>query len=181
MWISSQISRIWELYAEAEIFQTAWSTCIDGQISILSDIVVSRCSTSMDENENLLDKSKLQTNNLSNVCVNCEGKRMEISVKFHILIHHKNNQSDVTFYVSENIGDILLSYATSHELGMRNIINNIECSSTEEIVDEFQDRFVILEIWMMVQHIYMRLIIFQRNKVHMLEFHLQWENRWINN
>ena len=73
-----------------------------------------------------------------------ESKHMKIRGKFHVPLHHKINKSDVTFYVSENPGDILLSYATSRELGMINIINNIDCNTTEQIVEECQDRFVSL-------------------------------------
>ena len=98
----------------------------------------------MDIYENLSEKSELKTNNLPHVYAYGESKHMKIRGKFHVPIHHKNNKSDVTFYVSENPGDILLSYATSRELGMINIINNIDCITTEQIVEEFQDRFVSL-------------------------------------
>ena len=98
----------------------------------------------MDVYENLSEKPELKTNNLPHVYAYGESKHMKIRGKFHVPIHHKNNKSDVTFYVSENPGDILLSYATSRELGMINIINNIDCNTTEQIVEEFQDRFVSL-------------------------------------
>ena len=98
----------------------------------------------MDVYENLSEKPQLKTNNLPHVYAYGESKHMKIRGKFHVPIHHKNNKSDLTFYVSENPGDILLSYATSRELGMINIINNIDCNTTEQIVEECQDRFVSL-------------------------------------
>ena len=62
---------------------------------------------SMDVYENISEKPELKTNNLPHVYAYGESKHMKIRGKFHVPIHHKNNKSDVTFYVSENPGDIL--------------------------------------------------------------------------
>ena len=90
---------------------------------------------------NLPDQPNLNNKNLPRVYAYGANKHMKILGKFKIPLNHNEHSLDTTFYVSENPGEVLLSYETSRDLGLINVIRQITCESTEKIVSEFEDRF----------------------------------------
>ena len=66
---------------------------------------------------------------------------MKILEKFKIPLNHNEHSVDAKLYVSENPGEVLLSYETSCDLGLINVIRQLTCESREKFVSEFEDRF----------------------------------------
>lgn len=91
--------------------------------------------------EHLTDKPNLNSKELPHVYAYGQSENMRIRGKFTMPVSYKGTVTDTEFYVSENSGEILLSYVTSRDLGIIKMAWHIENEDTERIVREYEDRF----------------------------------------
>ena len=80
--------------------------------------------------------------------------------------------------MSENPGEVLLSYETSRDLGLINVIRQITCESTEKIVSEFEDRFRDLgKLSDGNAHLHMEMKLSRANRIVMFAYHFYSESQ----